>query len=949
MASPSYDEILEDLRNQIHDKLERRDDPELRFARSGTARAVLQPVNLRPFFHSVVPAGISMEEFFGSGITIETLVSRTRERSLYEFLATLIYARCSIASARDLIRTLLTCSPAAWPFPCRGGRSINEFPVDRRQLEQIFSRDNNADVNSFINVQTCFCPVILLEGEDVQLFSREQRLPYLSDPEHVGSGSYGEVYRVEIAKGHLLNRHSSWANTTPKPMARKDFKTTDDFQQEIDTMKQILYTPRRSENILETFGSLQLDEGTFSLFMPLAECDLRVWMRNNAPPILESEKADILKCASGLADGLEFLHSEIRDRDGNRMVCYHMDLKPANILIFRDDRKPDQLIWKISDFGMSRVRVLHTPRDTDRDLGSLFQRRGDEMTISGTVNRRFVGTYLAPESQESMRKMNEKSDIWSLGCVISAVLTYLGEGQAGVDEYSEARANGSSRSGAGNSDWFFLLPTTFAPPKPHPTVRDWHKRLVSQARLRNPAEAEVLRAMLKDLEEKVLQLDSGRRESAKYIRDVLHTASAAYRGLGDESDHDEDHVSEEISGSVFSRWRRGLFRRPRIDGPKIESWILSDANAFTGCSIAPNGVIIAYWTDTCISLYNPQSFRPHRGRPINRVAYCPLIRNPWRSVKVTDRYLIASTRTRQPHIYLFNLKGGPVSGLNFIERHEIVVPINTHDGLHQIAISPGGEVIACVAHRDTYRAWVYYASIETLLAHKVPSRDAETTSSSSNEIPYTISVEGPWNKFSVNAAARNVSHIVFPSDITLCCVAQPEITREHNVKISYLTIPTRDIKVLPIENPLNSASRDFDSGISGRLFTNLTAIRNEGTFAIVLYETQLLVRNFQAANQLFESHTNFRNYRIVELLSDERHSRLIAFGAKSGSDTMLLMELPLTHLGHRATLREIRELPNLRYSSRFTARLVRGQNGYIIISVYAIGQPTLYKINLPKP
>ncbi|KAI2601967.1 kinase-like protein [Hypoxylon sp. NC1633] len=947
MAAPLYDEVLRDLHNQIHEKLERRDDPELRFAKVGTTRAVLLPVNLRAFFRSVVPPGASAEELFGSDITTEVLVSRIADRNLHGFLATLIYARCSIESAKDFIKTLLVCDPDEW-------QSGDQFPVDREQLKQIFVTDNGPDVNGFIDAQPCFCPVVLLEGEDVQLSGRKQRLPYLSDPEHVGTGAYGDVYRVEIAEGHLLSRRASWANTTPKLMARKDFKKSDDFQKESGIMKQILYTPRKSEYIVETFGTLQMDEATFSLFMPYAKCDLGVWMRENPAPSSNLAKSDIFKCASGLADGLVFLHSEIKDHNHNRMVCYHMDLKPANILVFPDDREHGRLIWKISDFGMSRVKVVHDSSDTDKDLGALFQKREDDLTVSATFNRRFDGTYLAPESRISMRNMNEKSDVWSLGCV----------GQGGIDEYSETRANVSKRSGAGDSDRFFLLPIDFALTKPHPSVRTWHTRLVNMARQRSSKEANVISQVLDGIGDKILQLDPGRRGSAEFVRDALHKASIAYQGFSDNHRLDDD-LSLEGESSLWSRWIRRYFRRPRVDLPKVHKWLLSDARAFIGCSIAPSispsKALIAYWTDTCISLYSPQSFRPHNGKPINRVAESyPNGVDLWKSVKLTQRFLIATTRGRHPYMHLFDLEGGELSWPNFTVRYEVILPIDSLDGLHQIAISPGGQVVACVAPQDSGRAWVYYADLETLLRHRIRVGDGETSS-----IRYRISQKGPWRRFSVNASARNVTHLLFPSDTTLCSVAQPEIAQEHNIQISYLSLDTRHVKTLPV-----SASPDFDSGNVGRLFTTLTTINNEGTFAAVLYENQLLVKSFQETNGILDCQTFFRNYRIVELLMDDRGSRLIALGVKSGNETMSLVELPLSHLGHKPSPREIRELPNLRYGDSLTARLVKSHtsleqgagepgrpsttrggadNGYIIISVYAIGQPTLYRINLPRP
>lgn len=128
-------------------------------------------------------------------------------------------------------------------------------------------------------------------------------------------------------------------------MARKDFKNRDEFRTEIENIKQIFFTLRKSENILEAFDSLQLGDSHFSLFMPCAQWDLGIWMEKHPFPVsTPADKADILRSAAGLADGLEFLHSGMTDRNHRRIICYSKNLKPGNILVFPDDRDSSQFI-----------------------------------------------------------------------------------------------------------------------------------------------------------------------------------------------------------------------------------------------------------------------------------------------------------------------------------------------------------------------------------------------------------------------------------------------------------------------------------------------------------------------------------------------------------------------------------------------------------------------------
>ena len=77
-------------------------------------------------------------------------------------------------------------------------------------------------------------------------------------------------------------------------------------------------------------------------------------------------------------------------KSGNQVKILHRDLKPANV--FLDENKD----VKLGDFGLARV--LH--HDT-------------------SFAKTFVGTpyYMSPE-QMNKNLYNEKSDIWSLGCLV---------------------------------------------------------------------------------------------------------------------------------------------------------------------------------------------------------------------------------------------------------------------------------------------------------------------------------------------------------------------------------------------------------------------------------------------------------------------------------------------------------------------------------------------------
>ena len=163
-------------------------------------------------------------------------------------------------------------------------------------------------------------------------------------------------------------------------MARKDYVISSRFpaaSKEHYVLEMVLASDRSCENIVDNFGSLAIGADKYSLFMPLAICDLSAYMMDYHPIKLSTtqEKAAIILSAWGLARGLEFLHQVMKIPKGENQVCYHMDLKPSNILTFQGD--DDRKILKISDFGMAPVILRKTGDRSEKegDFNSWFVKR----------------------------------------------------------------------------------------------------------------------------------------------------------------------------------------------------------------------------------------------------------------------------------------------------------------------------------------------------------------------------------------------------------------------------------------------------------------------------------------------------------------------------------------------------------------------------------------------
>jgi serine/threonine protein kinase len=124
---------------------------------------------------------------------------------------------------------------------------------------------------------------------------------------------------------------------------------------------------------------------------------------------------------------------ELGDR---RILGYHFDLKPANVLVYDDDEGEDN-VFKISDFGQAKFR--------DQAGGSLTTHAG------GTEN------YAAPEmSTDEQRALNTRYDVWSLGCIFTELVTFVLKSYQGVRDFEAARER--RRSGWTNYRYFDEAP-----------------------------------------------------------------------------------------------------------------------------------------------------------------------------------------------------------------------------------------------------------------------------------------------------------------------------------------------------------------------------------------------------------------------------------------------------------------------------------------------------------
>lgn len=216
---------------------------------------------------------------------------------------------------------------------------------------------------------------------------REQVGPWrLTRP--IGRGGMGTVYEAERFDGEVLQR----AAIKFVPLASRSPAVLESFRQE----RQIL-ADLNHPNICRLFDAGTTADGSPYLVMELIEgVPVDVWCRDRGLSVRQIVELFLKVCAA-----VSHAH---------RHLVIHRDLKPSNILVTADGEP------KLLDFGIAK-------------LLSTDSRSGPATLQAMTPD------YASPEQLEG-RPMNTASDIFSLGCVLYALLT----GEPPRRDLSQARS-----------------------------------------------------------------------------------------------------------------------------------------------------------------------------------------------------------------------------------------------------------------------------------------------------------------------------------------------------------------------------------------------------------------------------------------------------------------------------------------------------------------------------
>ncbi|KAK0712750.1 kinase-like domain-containing protein [Lasiosphaeria miniovina] len=293
--------------------------------------------------------------------------------------------------------------------------SLRSHPDDRlpytsEVLQRIFEKNAASSVvRNFLEKQWEFFVPIMHQHNIDRILDTNTILPFLQE-EAVGEGAMGVVSKVKLhPQCHRLPLQKHEA-------IRKQIKYREkhnlDFQKELKSLA--LLTHLKHPNIVQLYCAYEYRQ-VYNFIFALADSGSLANLLNGERVTNGQEELQLPLALAGLADALDAMHNfTSKALDTNLSGCHH-DLAPRNVLIHGKS-------FLLADLGLSS-----------------FQNTEDD---SSTTFKGVDGSYAAPEFQtfrDGHVHVRRASDIWSFGCIIAEVLTYMVEGSAGVKRFRDKR------------------------------------------------------------------------------------------------------------------------------------------------------------------------------------------------------------------------------------------------------------------------------------------------------------------------------------------------------------------------------------------------------------------------------------------------------------------------------------------------------------------------------
>ncbi|KAH6687213.1 kinase-like domain-containing protein [Plectosphaerella plurivora] len=403
----------------------------------------------------------------------------------------------------------------------------HKLPFDVTVLSGIIGHEHAVP---FWEKQWEFLPPVFSPFSIQRYLADTVKLPYL-DQRPLMAGSFGEVFEVEIDPAHQRLR------VTFKKVVRKDIvrnRSPNDWQAELEALATLglLSHP----NIARLLGFYIFKQVPSFLFPKAEGGNLQDLLDSRRPDDFQEDSSFLIAMAD-LASAIAAVHDFTAAEVDLERIGFHHDVRAANILV-------DRHRYILADFGLAQLK--------------------DPSEGSSTAYRVRKGLSVAPECQDSdgnfkRHSVSQASDIWSLGCILLNILTYIHDGTEGVEPFEDERT-----FSVGNFEYNHFHQGRL----PHPVVAKQIRSLKGKASRAELMALELVEGMLSiDPEQrpvaKQVELTSIRVALTAQCRDVLNKLNAVLEaGSGRDLSADS-----RVELARFNRWTTVA----RLNGSPIEA------------------------------------------------------------------------------------------------------------------------------------------------------------------------------------------------------------------------------------------------------------------------------------------------------------------------------------------------------------------------------------------
>lgn len=262
-----------------------------------------------------------------------------------------------------------------------------------------------------------------MDSGEYSVYGQNTILPFINE-ERIGTpneqgeimseGSSGKVYAFEIYERYRKFPH--FPNV--KKYARKELEGTPPLLFYLEKTNLERVSRLGHKHIVKMIKAYK-HGGIFNIIFPCAKTNLDHYLRD---PVFNSSELragpleasplwnQMLGITTALNSIMEYSVSA-KESSGSserdRMIGFHFDLKPANILVEEDGN------WVISDFGQATFI-------------------GPAGGASRIINQGGTDAYAPPEIDHLNETYSKRYDIWSLGCILLEFTAFIVRGYSGL-------------------------------------------------------------------------------------------------------------------------------------------------------------------------------------------------------------------------------------------------------------------------------------------------------------------------------------------------------------------------------------------------------------------------------------------------------------------------------------------------------------------------------------